>query len=106
MTIIKGLDEIRAAQTVKFPSHDDIRLQFPGYTAGWVSATYHHGMQKWIMCYHEARDEVIDEYKIQKEMCEAFPDVFNWLEYSETYVFASRGYRKPKWSLMFMITED
>lgn len=106
MVIVKGLDNIRAAQTVKFPTHDDVRLRFPGYTAGWIVAMYHHGLQKWIMSYHETREEALDVYKQHKEVCEMLPDVFNWLEYSEMYVYHSRGYRNAKWSLMFMVTEE
>lgn len=106
MVIVKGLDNIRAAQTVKCPTHHDVRLRFPGYTAGVVSAMYHHGLQKWIMCYHETREEAIERYEQDKEMCKLFPDVFNWLEYSEMYVYISHGYRNAKWSLAFMVTED
>ena len=106
MTIIKGLDEIRAAQTVKFPSHDDIRLRFPDYTAGVVSAVYSHNLQKWLMSYHETKEEAVEMYEQDKKLCEKFPDVFNWFEYSEMYVFVSRGYTKPKWALSFMVVDD
>ena len=103
MEIIKGLDKIRETQTVKFPTHEDVRLRFPDYTAGWVTAYYNHKAGQWCYSYTETREEAFDHYTKLAEMARMFPEFMNMSELSEMYVYHSTGYTKAKWALNCMI---
>ncbi len=104
MEIIKGLDDIRVAQTVKFPTHNDVRMRFPNYTAGWVTAYYNHKAGQWVYSYTETKEEAFDHYTELAEMARLFPEFLNMAELSEMYVYHSMGYTNAKWALNCMIT--
>ena len=105
MKIVKGIEEIRAAQTVKFPTHDDVRLNFPDYTAGWVAAQYDHKMNKWLYSYHETKEDIFVFYGTEKKLAEIIPEIIDWSKRSEMYVYHSSNYCKPCWSISFSIFE-
>lgn len=105
MKIIEMLDEIKAAQTVIFPTHDDVRMRFPQYTSGWVTAYYDHSKKQWMYGYHETREQAIQHYDNMKELARMFPELVNWFTVSEMYVYCSHEFCKPKWALMFSIVE-
>lgn len=105
MEIIKGLDAIREFQSVpSLPRSYDIKLRFPGYTKGWVVAQYNRRLEKWEYSYLESREEAVAYYNEFYELCASLPDVFNWFEYSEMYVYSSHRYVNAKWSLNFVMT--
>ena len=45
--LITGLDRIREAQTINFPTPDDVRNHFPQYTKGYVTAIFNYKANKW-----------------------------------------------------------
>ena len=106
MKISKGLDNIRKVQTVEIPKGCNIYLAFPQYTKGWAVVRYDHKAGRYVHSYFETRESAIAYYDEFKNLCNMFPDVFDWGSYSEMYVFASHGYYNAKWSLQFVMTED
>lgn len=96
--LITGLDKIREVQTVKFPSHDDVRLHFPQYTKGYVTAFFNYARGAWEFGYCKTREEAIEHYDTMKKLC-AF-GLSNWRDYSEMYIYSSFGHSKATWSLL------
>ena len=57
MKVIKDLSEIKAAATVnRIPTHNDVRLAFPQYCKGWVTAIYNLETQSWMYGYMETEE--------------------------------------------------
>ena len=102
--LITGLDEIRAAQTVKFPTSDEVRLHFPQYTKGYVTAIYHHERGAWEFGYCATRQEAIAHYDTLKQLCAA--GLTQWFSYSEMYIYSAYGYHKTNWSLLGCMIDD
>lgn len=106
MTLITGLDEIRKAQTIHYPTHYDVVDHFPQYTKGYVHAIFNYGTGKWEFGYHETREGAIGYYDELKKLCQLCPDVFNWFNYSEMYVYSSEGHFKAKWAILGVVIEE
>lgn len=104
--LITDLDAIRAAQTVKLPSSDDVRLACPHYTKGYVTAIYNHKEKKWCYGYHETRESAVGFWDELKRFCKEIPAAFNWLEYSEMYIYSAHGYLKADWALLGCVIDD
>lgn len=104
--LITGLDNIKDAQTIRFPTHNDVRLRFPQYVKGYVTAifNYDHGM--WEYGYHETREEALAHFDTIKQLCTLAPDVMNWMQYSEMYIYSSFGHSKAKWSLLGVVVDE
>ena len=106
MKLITGLDEIREAQTIKYPTHNDVVNAFPHYTKGYVHAVFDYSVNKWQFGYHETREDAINFYGELKTLCEQFPDVLNWFNFSEMYIYSSCGWHKATWALLGCVIED
>lgn len=102
--LITGLEEIRAAQTVKFPSGAEVRNAFPHYTKGYITAMYNHKRGAWEYGYCETREEAIAHFDTIKQLCAA--GLSNWLEYSEMYIYSAHGYFKANWALLGCVIDD
>lgn len=102
--LITGLEEIRAAQTVKFPTGNDVRNAFPQYTKGYATAIYNHKRGAWEYGYHVTRESAIDHYDTLKQLCAA--GLANWLEYSEMYIYSAYGHFAANWSLLGCVIDD
>lgn len=96
MMLITDLSQIREMQTVETPNHDDVRLAFPQYLKGWVTAVYDRRSGKWCYGYMETKDEVTRAYETLKEICKFSPELF---DFSEMYIYHSIGETKARWSL-------
>ena len=104
--LITGLDRIREAQTIKFPTPDDVRNHFPEYTKGYVTAIFNYKANKWLYGYCESREEAVNHFEEIKEFCKQFPEAFNWLEYSEMYIYSSFGHSKAKWAILGVVVDE
>lgn len=102
--LITGLEEIRAAHTVKFPTYNDVRGAFPQYTKGYATAIYNHKRGAWEYGYHVTRESAIDHYDTLKQFCAA--GLANWLEYSEMYIYSAYGHFAANWSLLGCVIDD
>lgn len=105
MLFIKDLDQIREVQTVKFPSHDDVRLS-ADYIRGYVTAMFNYKAGRWVFGYTETEEDALKHYEMVKKLCNIDPDVMNWMQYSEMYIYRSTNEIKPKWSLLGAVVED
>lgn len=106
MKLITGMDEIRAAQTVDFPTHYDVVNWYPQYTKGYVHAFYDHSKQKWIHGYSATREEALDYCETMKKLCAQMPGFYNWLELSEFYIYSSFGHSKATWALLGCVVDE
>lgn len=89
MTIITSLEKIRKTQTMEHPTHDDVRLALPHWTAGVALAMYGKHVDKWIFEYFKTIDEAVEFC----EMCITnLPDSFG-----ECVLYESGGYVNAKW---------
>lgn len=102
--LITGLDEIRKAQTVQFPSGDEVRLHFPQYVKGYVTAIFNHRVGAWLYGYCATREEAIAHYDTVKELCALGLD--SWFNYSEMYIYSSYGHFKATWALLGCMIDD
>lgn len=99
MKVIKDLSEIKAASTVnRIPTHNDVRLAFPQYCKGWVTAIYNRETQSWMYGYMETEEETNKQYYMTQML-------FKNANISEMYVFYSGNSIKAKWALWYMVTE-
>lgn len=102
--LITGLDKIREAQTVKFPTHDDVRLHFPQYTKGYVTAIFNHKRGAWEYGYCETKEEAIAHHDTLKQLCGL--GLADWFDYSEMYIYSSFGHSKATWSLLGCVVDE
>ena len=102
--LLQDLNEIRKAQTVKFPTHYDVVNKFPQYVKGVVTAVKNNSTGEWIFGYQESVEKAFKYYDTLKEICK-FPGSLNWFELSEMYIYRSLEERKPKWTLYGCIVE-
>lgn len=103
--LIKDIEKIREIQTVKFPSHDDVRIHTE-YVRGYVTAMFNHKTGAWEYGYTKTEEDALKHYEMVKMLCSINPDVMNWMQYSEMYIYRSINEINPKWSLLGVVVED
>lgn len=107
--LFTSMEEIRALQTVKYLTSDEIRISNAayGYTKGYILAMYNIEKQKWDLSYFETEKECVDCVERTRQMHNKFPEVFgNYDEViGDKIIYCARESYRVKWALKAIVIE-
>lgn len=116
-TIIRGYEAVQETRTTAIPTSYDVgealsaSEAWRGYCKGYVCMWYTHSNGWKCFGVYGTLEECVDEYDGTKNLCKAFPDVFNWFDYSDFVVYKDNGHELhndgcTRWYPCAMIIED
>lgn len=109
MMLITGLDNIREAQTIPYPSSGEIN-KTQDHSKGYVHGFYNHMRGAWEFGWHETREDAVAFYDEFKTLCSMAPDILNWFNYSEMVIWSANGSdprcHQTRWALLGVVVEE
>ena len=111
MKVIRGRENIEAAQTVKFPTSYEVSSHAPHYVKGYVTCYYTFDKGWMFSGHHETFEEAVKSFDETKWLYDQFPEMFNWMNVSDRVIFKANGVnpRNPsdvRWYACAMMVDE
>ena len=91
MEILRGRTNVENHRTVTPPTSSEVYINNPDYCKGFAPA-YYHKQYGWKYCgVCETLEEAATVFKEHKNLCNTFPEVFNWNDVTDMIIFRDNG---------------